>query len=73
MREKLEALGWIKYHECNTCSGHRMFFNKADKPGYEVRIKIRNNTFSILLRNVIIAGPYWGYELEQKLLEHVPV
>lgn len=69
MKEVLIAQGWIIYHECNTCGGHRQYFKNKEKPGYEVRCRIRNNTFSILLNNAIIAGPFWGYQLAEKLTQ----
>ena len=71
MKEVLEANGWKMYHECDTCSGHKQFFKNDDKPGYEVRVKVKNNTFSILLNNMIIAGPFWNYQLEESLTKYV--
>lgn len=71
MKQVLEAKGWVMYHECNTCSGHRQFFKNENKPGYELRIKVKNQTFSILLNNMVIAGPFWNYQLEEKLLQYV--
>jgi hypothetical protein len=71
MKQVLEANGWVMYHECNTCSGHRQFFTKEGKTGYEVRIKTKKNTFSILLNNMVIAGPFWGFELADKLAKYV--
>jgi hypothetical protein len=66
MKEVLEAKGWIMYYDCITC-GHKQYFNHPDKKDYEIRAKKNNNTFSILLNEMIIAGPFWGYELEEKL------
>jgi hypothetical protein len=68
MREALEAKGWVMYYECILTCGHKQYFNHPDKKGYEIRSKIKNNTFSILLNNMIIAGPYWGFEIEEKLI-----
>ncbi|MDB5200575.1 MAG: hypothetical protein JWO92_2538 [Chitinophagaceae bacterium] len=72
MKEKLEANGWKMYYECNTCAGHKQFYKNDAKEGYEVRIKVKNQTFSILLKNMVIAGPFWGYQIEEKLKKHVP-
>lgn len=71
MKEVLIANGWKMYHECNTCAGHRQYFNHSGKPGYEVRTKTKNNTFSILLKNAIVAGPFWGYQMADKLKQYV--
>ena len=71
MKQILENNGWKMYHECIVPCGHKQYFNHPDKKGFEVRAKVKNNTFSILLNNLIIAGPFWGYEIEQKLLQHV--
>ena len=71
MKQILEAKGWVMFHECNTCSGHRMFFKNDSHPGYEIRNKTKNKTFSILLNNLIVAGPFWEYQLEEKLNQYV--
>lgn len=71
MKEKLLELGWKMYYECDLCQGHMQFFTNEAFPGYEIRIKIRNNTFSILLKNLVIAGPFWGYDIEKKVQAHV--
>lgn len=67
MKQQLEELGWKMYYECQSC-GFKQFFSHAEKVGYEVRIRPRQNTFSILKDNMVIAGPFWGYELKAKLL-----
>lgn len=61
------------YSECPTCGGGgvKQYFNHPDKKGYEVRCKPRTNTFSILLNNHVIGGPFWGYLLKQKVNELV--
>jgi hypothetical protein len=69
MRQVLESKGWVMYHECETC-GHRQHFSHPEKQGYEIRTKVKNNTFSILLNNMVIAGPFWGFEIEEKLLKY---
>jgi hypothetical protein len=63
MKQLLNENGWVMYHECITCAGHRQFYKNDTKPGYEVRIKTKNQTFSILLNNLVIAGPFWGYQI----------
>jgi len=70
MKQKLEALGWKMYYECDTCGGKQQF-NHESYNGYEIRAKKRTNTFSILLNNHVIAGPFWNYQLEEKLKKHV--
>lgn len=68
MKQVLESKGWIMHHECIVSCGHKQFFNHPGKQGYEVRTRVKNNTFSILLNNRVIAGPYWGYQMEEKLI-----
>ena len=70
MKQVLESKGWIMYYECVLMCGHKQYFNHLDKKGYDIRAKVKNNTFSILLNNMIIAGPFWGFEIEQKLAEN---
>lgn len=70
MKQTLESKGWVMYYECiSPCA--KQHFNHPDKPGYEIRTKFKKQTFSILLNNNIIAGPFWGYTLEEKLLIHI--
>lgn len=71
MKEQLEAKGWKMYYECTTCSGHKQYFTNNEKPKYEVMIILKNQTFSILYENHLIAGPFWAYQLDEKLLKHV--
>lgn len=71
MRKVLEGMGWRMYYECVQTCGHKQFFTHDGKPGYEVRTKISTNTFSILLNNHVIAGPFWGYQVEEKLTKHL--
>lgn len=66
MRKILEEKGWKMYHECRSC-GHKLYFNHPEKPGYEIRAKVNNRTFSIIQNNQIVSGPHWGYQLEDKL------
>lgn len=70
MKEVLEAKGWVMYSSC-TCGGGRQFYINNSKPGYEVRIRTKNKTFTILQKNMVIGGPFWGYQLEDKLLNLV--
>jgi hypothetical protein len=69
MKQLLESKGWVMYYSCDFCGG-KQYFKNNDKAGYEVRTRIKNNTFTIMLNNRIIAGPFWGYELEEKLLKY---
>lgn len=71
MKESLEAKGWVMYHECNTCQGHKQFFKNNDKPDYEVRVRLKSKTFSILQKNMVIGGPFWEYMLDEKLNQYV--
>jgi hypothetical protein len=70
MKQVLESKGWVMYYECVVPCGHKQYFNHPEKNGYEIRAKVKNNTFSILLNNMVIAGPFWGFEIEEKLLKY---
>ena len=67
MREELESKGWLMYYECLQTCGHKQYFSHNEKPGYEIIFSVKSNTFVILLNNNVIAGPFWAFELEQKL------
>ncbi len=67
MRESLESKGWKMYYECNTCSGVRQYYSHTEKPGWEVRVRVRSNTFSLFLNNHKVSGPHYGYMLEEQL------
>lgn len=66
MNELLTNQGWAMYYSC-LCGGGKKYYNHPDKAGYEVRIKERSNTFSIVKDNNIISGPHWGYMLQENL------
>lgn len=68
MREKLEANGWVMYWQCGAPC-FKQYFNHADFDDYEIRYKIKSKTFSIMFKNQVAAGPFWEYQLEQKLEE----
>jgi hypothetical protein len=65
----LEKGGWRKFYECN-CDGslRQHFENKAHK-GFEIVIRPTKNTFRIKMNGQLIGGPFWGYELKQKMAE----
>lgn len=72
MKQTLISLGWEMYYEClNKCGGKQYFTNEL-WPKYEVRTRVKSNTFSILLENKVIAGPFMGYVLKEKINEHFP-
>lgn len=60
---------WIKFYECNCGGTPRCHYHNPEKKGYEIVIRPLKNTFRILLNNQIIGGPFWGYQLEIKMLE----
>ncbi len=68
METILKNRGWVMYYECKKC-GHRKYFIHNEKKGYEVRIRLKSNTFSFLKDNYIIAGQLLGFHLEKKLNE----
>lgn len=66
MKDQLIALGWVMYYECVTpCA--KQYYNNAAFPGYEIRIRTRKNTFLVVSENNIIGGPFYAYQLEEKL------
>ena len=71
MKEKLEALEWKLYYECSRCNGQKQYFTNPAKPKYEIRTRPKNQTFSILYENHVIAGPFYGYQLGEKLSKYV--
>lgn len=71
MKEKLLEAGWKMVHECVQPCGHKQYFTKADKPGYEIRVRVKKSTFTILKTNITIAGPYRDYELITRIAEFV--
>lgn len=70
MTEALTTRGWVKYYDCLVCNTLVQFFNHPDKNGYEVKVKPKKNTFSLIIDNRIIAGPFWGYQLEEKMNQY---
>ncbi len=71
MKESLIEQGWEMYYECMTCKGFKQFFRHPDKPGYEIQVKVKAQTFSILQNNYIIAGPFWAYQHEEKIRQFI--
>jgi hypothetical protein len=67
MKQVLESKGWVMFHECLSC-GHKQHYSHSEKKGYEIRIKLSTKTFSILINNNVIGGPFFEYEIESKLL-----
>lgn len=68
MKDQLINKGWVCYYECGSpCN--KQYFSHADKPGYEIRVRKKSSTFSILLKNLIISGPHWSHDLDKKLNE----
>lgn len=71
MDEILTGLGWDMYYECNCPGGKRRHYSHKEKAGYEVVVKEKAQTFTLLLNNQAIAGPKWHYELTETLTKHV--
>lgn len=69
MKQILESRGWVMYHDCDAC-GHKQYFTNPKKKFYEVRTRVRTQTFSILLDNRVIGGPFNAYLLTSKLNEY---
>jgi hypothetical protein len=66
MKDVLLALAWRMYYECQAC-GHKQYFNHPDKPGYEIRVKAKKQTFAIFLNNHLISGSHYAYQLNDQL------
>jgi hypothetical protein len=62
-------LGWTNFHTCTTCSryGPVQYWSNKAFPGYEIRVRTRKNTFTIVSKNMQIYGPAWVYTLESAL------
>lgn len=71
MKAKLEAKGWFMYYECTLRCGHKQFYNHVQFKGFEVVVK--DNIFTIRLNNQVIAGPFHGFQLDEKLKQFVKV
>lgn len=67
MKEVLVNAGWLMYYSCNCGGTYKEYYSNKSHLGYEVRIKPKRQTFTILNMNHIIAGPDWGYNLQKKL------
>jgi hypothetical protein len=70
MKELLTSKGWYMYYSCNCDGSYREFYNHQKYPGYDIRIRPKKQTFSILQNNHLIAGPTWGYNLQKTLQQH---
>lgn len=69
MKELLLSKGWVMYYECTLRCGHKQWYNNTQHIGYEVVVK--GQTFTLQLNNQVIAGPLYGYQLEQTLNKFV--
>lgn len=67
MKQQLEGLGWKMIHECDTCKGIKQTYTHEGHTGYEILTVVRTNVFSILRENRIVAGPFWGYQLDETI------
>lgn len=72
MNQILKANGWIKYYTCKTCKGLIEHYNHKDHPTFEITIRVSRNTARIIQENRIIAGPFWVYNIQGQLDEHIP-
>lgn len=71
MKEYLESKGWVMFYECKLPCGFKQHYSNAGKLGYEIRTRPKNNTFSIMLQNQVIAGPFWGYQIGEKMNQFI--
>lgn len=71
LKEQLEERGWKLFYQCDCPSGRKEYFNHPDHANYAIRTKQRQQTFRVVLDNQVIAGPFWGYDLEAKLTKYV--
>jgi len=69
MKEMIENKGWLFHYSC-MCGGslRQHYLNKAF-PNVEIRIRPLKQTFTIMNTGMQIAGPDWGYKLENKMKE----
>ena len=57
------------YYECNCGGSLRQDFAHREKKDYVIKIRPVRNSFRILLKNQLVGGPYWGYDIEKKMAE----
>ncbi len=62
--------GWKMYYSCMCHGTLKEYWTKEKHKNYEIRIRPRRNTYSLLLNNMIIKGPDWLYKLENTLKEY---
>lgn len=62
--------GWKMYYSCMCGGSPKEYWSNPNYKDYEIRIRPRRSTFSILHKNLIICGPEWLYKLELKLKEY---
>lgn len=65
----LISQGWKNYHTCTTCSrfGPVQYWSHEVHKDFEIRVRIRKNTFTLLSRGMQIHGPAWTYQIESVL------
>lgn len=68
MKEALEAKGWAQYYWCR-CGGGTGYYSNSSFPRYQIRAKTQS--FSIYLDKHAIAGPFYQYQLDEKLKQYV--
>lgn len=68
MHQKLTELGWKKYYDCKTCPQNpKSYYSHKDHKGFDIVVRTRSQTFSIVLNNRTVSGPHWGYQMADKL------
>lgn len=59
--------GWKMFYACNCGGSRREHWSHQNYPGYEITLRPTRSTFRLLNKNLTVAGPLWGYQLEATL------
>jgi hypothetical protein len=60
----LNDKGWKMYYKCNCGGSERQHWSNEKYPAFEITLRPRRNTFRLLNKNMVIAGPLWIYQME---------
>lgn len=70
MKQLLTEKGWKMYYSCHCGGTLKEYYSHVNHPFYEVRVRPRKGSFTILNKNQVVAGPHLGYLLSKKMSEH---
>lgn len=71
MKQKLLADGWVIFYHCNCGGTPKDYYSNKAKPGFEIIVREKLQTFMILKDNHIIAGPFYAYIFDEKMKQYI--